>query len=89
MRFPEHVTTDAHNRLRRIEGQVRGLQRLIDEGAECRDIVTQLSAVQAAIQKVGFRLVSAGMQYCVNDPKAAADSGMTTEELEKLFMKLG
>jgi DNA-binding FrmR family transcriptional regulator len=89
MRFPDQVTTDAHNRLRRIEGQVRGLQRLIDEGAECREIVTQLSAVQAAIQKVGFRLVSAGMQYCVNDPEGASDSGMTTEELEKLFMKLG
>jgi DNA-binding FrmR family transcriptional regulator len=88
MRFPDEVTADAHNRLRRIEGQVRGLQRLVDEGAECRDIVTQLSAVQAAIQKVGFRLVSAGMQYCVRDPQAAADSGMTTEELEKLFMKL-
>jgi DNA-binding FrmR family transcriptional regulator len=89
MRFPEQVSTDVHNRLRRIEGQVRGLQRLIDEGAECRDVVTQLAAVQSAIQKVGFKLVSAGMQHCVNDPQGAAASGMTTEELEKLFMKLG
>jgi DNA-binding FrmR family transcriptional regulator len=88
MRFPEEVSTDVHNRLRRIEGQVRGLQRLIDEGAECRDIVTQLSAVQSAVQKVGFRLVSAGMQHCVNDPQGAAESGMTTDELERLFMKL-
>jgi DNA-binding FrmR family transcriptional regulator len=89
MQFPDEVTSDVRNRLRRIEGQVRGVQRLIDEGADCRDIVTQLAAAQAALHKVGFRLVSAGMQYCAHDPDGAAADGMTTAELEKLFLRLG
>jgi DNA-binding FrmR family transcriptional regulator len=89
MRFPDEVTTEVRNRLRRVEGQVRGIQRLIDEGADCRDIVTQLAAAQAALHKVGFRLVSAGMQYCAQEPDAAAADGMTHAELEKLFLRLG
>lgn len=81
MRFPEEITTDVQHRLRRIEGQVRGLQRLVDEGAECRDIVTQLAAAKAALDRVGFKLMAAGMREC------ATGSG-DADELEQLFMKL-
>ncbi len=89
MRFPDEVTDDVRRRLRRIEGQIRGLERLVDEGADCREVVTQLSAAQAALHKVGYRLVAAGLQYCVSSPDSAAEDGMTAEELEKLFLKLG
>ncbi|MEM8905587.1 MAG: metal-sensing transcriptional repressor, partial [Actinomycetota bacterium] len=40
MRFPEEVDDDVRRRLRRIEGQIRGLQRMLDEGQDCRDVVT-------------------------------------------------
>lgn len=89
MQFPDEVTDEVHKRLRRVEGQIRGIQRLLDEGADCSDIVTQLAAAQAALHKVGFRLVSAGMQYCAQDPAKAAREGMTHGELEKLFLRLG
>lgn len=80
MRFPEQVSKDVTTRLRRLEGQVRGLQRMIDDGAECRDIVTQLAAARGALDRVGFKLMAAAL----SDPdRAAAD-----EELERLFLKL-
>ena len=80
MQFPEEVSHDVLNRLRRVEGQIRGIQRLIDEGSECRDIVTQLSAARGALDRVGFKLVAAAL----TDPDREAD----LEELEKLFLKL-
>lgn len=84
MQFPATVTKDVHVRLRRIEGQVRGLQRLIDEGAECQDVVTQLAAVRAALDRVGFKLISSALQHCAVD----AEGDMDVAELEKLFLKL-
>lgn len=78
MRFPEEVSRDVVTRLRRIEGQIRGLQRLVDEGSECRDVVTQLAAARAALDRVGFKLVAA----------ALSDPDSDTEELERLFIKL-
>jgi DNA-binding FrmR family transcriptional regulator len=89
MRFPDEITDDVQKRLRRAEGQIRGIQRMIDEGADCREVVTQLSAAQAALHKVGYRLVAAGLQHCVTSPDAAAADGMSTEEFEKLFLRLG
>ncbi len=82
MRFPEEADHDALLRLRRVEGQIRGIQRLIEEGSECKDIVTQLAAAKGAIDRVGFKLLAAGMLQC------AADGTLDTEELERLFLKL-
>lgn len=80
MQFPDTVSKDVTTRLRRLEGQVRGLQRMIDEGAECRDVVTQLAAARGALDRVGFRLMAAAL----TDPRREAGD----EELEKLFLKL-
>ncbi len=89
MRFPEDVNDDVLKRLRRLEGQIRGVQRMIEEGQDCGDVVTQLSACKAALDKVGYRLVIAGMRHCVAVPEQAGDEpGLEAEELERLFMKL-
>lgn len=88
MQLPEEVTDDLVRRLRRIEGQVRGLQQMLVDGRECRDIVTQVSAASRAIDQVGFRLLAAGMQFCVTDEEAAANAGFDLDEVEKLFLKL-
>ncbi|MEM7326713.1 MAG: metal-sensitive transcriptional regulator [Actinomycetota bacterium] len=82
--LPDHVQDDIHKRLRRLEGQIRGLQRLLNEGAGCDEVIHQTAAAKAAIDRVGYRLIAAGMQYCVSDP----DSPITAEDLEKLFLKL-
>ena len=89
MRFPEDVNDDVLKRLRRLEGQIRGVQRMIDEGQDCRDVVTQLSACKAALDRVGYRLVVAGMRHCATVPEGSAEAaGLDPEELERLFMKL-
>jgi DNA-binding FrmR family transcriptional regulator len=56
-----------HNRLRRIEGQVRGLQRLVDEDAYCVDILTQVAAVQTALEQVAVNVLDAHVRGCVAD----------------------
>lgn len=89
MRFPEEVDDDVQRRLARLEGQIRGLRKMLEEGADCRDVVTQLSAAKAALDRISYRLVAAGLRHCVTDPERAEKEGMTADELEKLFVKLG
>lgn len=62
---------DYLKRLRRIEGQVRGLQRLIDEDTYCIDILTQISAVNKALQSVAVGLLDQHVRHCVRDAAAA------------------
>ena len=80
MKFPAETNEDILKRLRRLEGQIRGIQRLVDEQAECREIVTQLTAAKGALDRVGFKLMAAAL---INH-----DSDADTDELEKLFLKL-
>ncbi|GMU78797.1 MAG: hypothetical protein AMXMBFR46_15910 [Acidimicrobiia bacterium] len=88
MKLPDDVTDDLVRRLRRIEGQIRGLQQMLLDGRECRDVVTQVSAASRAVDQVGFRLLAAGMAACLDDEAAAADAGFDLAEVEKLFLKL-
>ena len=88
MDLPEDVIDDLRKRLRRIAGQVQGVERMLDEGRECRDIVTQISAANRALEQAGFRLVSAGLTYCLANPEEAAADGYPIDEVEKMFMRL-
>lgn len=88
VRFPDEVSDDVLNRLRRAEGQVRGVQRLLEEGADCKAVITQLSAAQAALHRAGLRLMAAGMRSCLTDPEGAEAQGMTTDDMEELFLSL-
>src|ERR671913_1086752 len=55
------------NRLRRIEGQVRGLQRMVDEEAYCVDVLTQIASVVSALEKVGTILLKDHVEHCVRE----------------------
>lgn len=88
MQFPAEDSQDVLNRLRRAEGQLRGVQRLIEEGADCKAVITQLTASQAALHRAGLRLMAAGMRYCLADPERAESEGMDVEQMEKLFLSL-
>lgn len=88
MQLPEDTTADLLRRLARIEGQVRGVQAMLREGRECRDIVTQLSAAGKALDQVGFKMLATGMATCLTNPDAAGDHGFDLEEVERLFLKL-
>lgn len=89
MKLPEETTADLLRRLRRIEGQVRGIQTMLTEERECADVVTQIAAASKALEQVGFRLVASGLTYCVNNPDEAAESGYDLARVERLFMKIG
>jgi DNA-binding FrmR family transcriptional regulator len=86
--LPEDVTDDLRKRLRRITGQVQGIERMLEDGRECRDIVTQISAANRALEQVGFRLVGAGLTYCITNPEQAEADGYPLAEVEKMFMRL-
>jgi DNA-binding FrmR family transcriptional regulator len=60
-------------RLNRIEGQVRGLQRMIDEDVYCIDVLTQISSVTKALQSVGMGLVDEHLRHCVKDAMTQGD----------------
>src|SRR3712207_1066159 len=72
----ESVKADAKpvlNRLRRIEGQVRGLQRMVEEDAYCVDILTQVAAVQTALEQVAIHVLDGHVRGCVAGAVASGD----------------
>jgi CsoR family transcriptional regulator, copper-sensing transcriptional repressor len=72
-------------RLGRIEGQVRGLARMVEEDRYCMDVLTQISAVQAALDKVALGLLDEHARHCVLDAKA----GERDERTEELMAAVG
>lgn len=88
MELPEDVVDDVRRRLHRVSGQLGGIERMLDEGRECRDVVAQISAATKALEQVGFRLVAAGLSYCVTHPEQAAAEGYPLEAVQRMFMKL-
>ena len=83
----EDERRDLMNRLKRIEGQVRGLQRMIDEDAYCPDVLTQASAVNSAINSFCKVLLANHIRTCVaNDIRAGRDE--TVDELVTTLQKL-
>ena len=61
---------------------------MIENGRECKDVVTQLAAVSRALDRAGFKIVATGLRECVTGEQAGADKPMTEAELEKLFLAL-
>ena len=88
MQFPDDVVEDLRTRLRRAAGQVQAVERMLAEGRECRDIVTQLSAATKALEQTGFRLIASGLTYCIEHPEEAAASGYPLDEAQRMFTKL-
>ncbi len=88
MKLPDEVVDDVRKRLRRVAGQVQGVERMLEDGRECRDVVTQLSAASKALEQAGFRLVAAGLTYCLENPDLAKADGYAIDSVQKMFMKL-
>jgi DNA-binding FrmR family transcriptional regulator len=75
-------------RLRRIEGQVRGVQRMVEEDRYCIDVITQITAVQAALEKVALGLLDGHTRHCVLGPESEQLREERTEELVAAFGRL-
>ena len=72
-------------RLRRAQGQLGGIIKMIEEGRECSDIVTQIAAVSKAVDRAGFTTISVGLRQCMSDPE---QDGLDVAAMEKLFLSL-
>jgi len=88
MDLPEESIADVTRRLRRVEGQVKGIQQMLAEGRDCRDVVTQLSAANKALEQAGFVLVAAGLTWCLEDPERSKAEGYDVADVQKMFTKL-
>lgn len=73
------------NRLRRIEGQVRGLQRMVEDDAYCIDILTQVAAVQTALEQVAVRVLDGHVRGCVAEAVQGDDEQSAEEKLDELM----
>ncbi len=88
MELPADTIADLVKRLRRVEGQVRGIQQMLEDQRDCRDVVTQISAANRALEQAGFVLVAAGLTWCLEDPERSAAEGYDVADVQKMFTKL-
>ncbi|MFB7915632.1 metal-sensitive transcriptional regulator [Streptomyces sp. NPDC056061] len=77
------------NRLRRAQGQLAAVIRMIEEGRDCEDVITQMAAVSRALDRAGFAIIATGLQHCMADSGSEpADRDRMRARLEKLFLSL-
>ncbi|WP_341360050.1 metal-sensitive transcriptional regulator [Georgenia sp. M64] len=74
------------NRLKRAQGQLAGVLRMLEEGRDCEDVVTQLSAVSRALDRAGFAIIATSMRQCLVD--SDGEETVDVQKLEKLFLSL-
>ena len=74
------------NRLRRAQGQIGGILRMIEESRDCQDIVTQLAAVNHALDRAGFAIIATGLKQCLAESNG--EESVDIKTLEKLFLSL-
>ena len=78
--------TPAINRIKRARGQLDGVLRMLEEGRDCEDVVTQLSAVSRALDRAGFAIVATGLQECLANGDDV--DSVDVKKMEKLFLSL-
>jgi DNA-binding FrmR family transcriptional regulator len=88
MQVDENAVGDVVKRLRRAEGQIRGVIAMLEDGRDCADVVTQLAAVSRALDRAGFKIIASGLQQCVAAQADGQDQTVNLERMEKLFLSL-
>lgn len=74
-----------HRRLRKVEGQIRAIDRMIDEDIPCEDILMQVNAAKSALNRVGSIVLEGHMNHCVKDAIEAGDSTEAIKDLSKII----
>ncbi|WP_338073849.1 metal-sensitive transcriptional regulator [Kineococcus siccus] len=80
--------TDVVARLKRAQGQIGGIVKMIEEGRDCSDVVTQVAAVSRALDRAGFKIIATGMRQCLVADRDGTERPLSDAELEKLFLSL-
>ena len=73
-------------RLKRAQGQIGGVIKMIEEGRDCADVVTQLAAASRALDRAGFKIIATGLEQCSVSDNGNADADRA--KLERLFLSL-
>jgi len=84
MQIPQEELEAVKKRLARAQGQLGGIQKMLEEGRECTDVLMQLSAAQSAISRAAFALITTGITHCATDEQGQED----LRKLEKAFLSL-
>ncbi|TCJ96881.1 metal-sensitive transcriptional regulator [Nocardia alba] len=84
----DDALTQVLNRLRRAQGQLAGVIAMIEDGRDCKDVVTQLAAVSKALDRAGFKIVATGLRECLTETPDGRPAPLSIDELEKLFLAL-
>jgi DNA-binding FrmR family transcriptional regulator len=74
------------NRLKRAQGQLAAVLRMLEDGRDCEDVVTQLAAVSRALDRAGFAIVATGLKQCLIDE--GGSESLDVQKMEKLFLSL-
>ncbi len=85
MRIDQNELSGVLKRLKRAQGQLGGIIKMIEEGRDCTEIVTQMAAVSKALDRAGFAVIATGLKQCLTE---SSDGSVDTSSLEKLFLSL-
>jgi DNA-binding FrmR family transcriptional regulator len=88
MNLRPEMTADALTRLKRARGQLNAVIEMMEDGRDCREVLTQLAAVSKAVDRAGYKIIASGMRYCNAARERGEEPEMTEAELEKLFLTL-
>lgn len=88
MEIDQDALGDVIKRLRRAEGQIRGVIAMLEDGRDCADVVTQLAAVSRALDRAGFKIIASGLRQCVQAEQNGEKPSVDVARLEKLFLSL-
>ncbi|MDA8359418.1 MAG: metal-sensing transcriptional repressor [Actinomycetota bacterium] len=88
MQLDESTAAQVRARLRRVEGQLAGIVRMIDDGRDCEDVVTQLAAASRALSRAGVKIVASGMRQCFEAGADGAGDASRARRMEELFLSL-
>ncbi|MFD6326530.1 metal-sensitive transcriptional regulator [Streptomyces sp. NPDC058442] len=86
VQLPADQVWSAADRLKRAQGRLAGVVRMLEEGRDCEEAVTQLAAVDHALDRAGFAVVAGGLKECLSQEGGA--DGLDTQKMEKLFLSL-
>jgi CsoR family transcriptional regulator, copper-sensing transcriptional repressor len=85
----ENIKTDAAKRLNRIEGQVRGIARMVEEDRYCIDILTQIAAVRAALRRLEEQILKDHVGHCVEHAIASGNKAEQRRKIDELMAVIG
>ena len=88
MEIAETEVRSVVNRLHRVRGQIEGIEKMLDDGRDCRDVARQMAAATRALERAGVQFLVANLTACLRDEDAAKAEGLDPDELQRLFLQL-